>query len=373
MVVIADSQPEVPSPVKAGLLLLAAGWLRERRLPCPTAAEVLSTLEAGKSQAYEYRDRILELVSTLARPRGRPPQEPAPATEDAVLPVMEEVLAYLMRHPGAVVSGPQRCFYSDGYRRLVLLLRERHSGLSLERFSRAVRVPVPTLRDWLAAPPAASVHAASEKPREEAGSGIDEAIRQVQIETVLEAWKYWKGPFTPFCEHVQENLRLSMGRTQIASILHALGGRRPRRRQGRSPDEVALRGEFVTFFAGAQWVGDGTEIVVNLNGCEFRFNVELFVDAATAAVPGGAVGDSEDAAAVIEAFRDGCRTAQTPPLAVLLDNKECNHTPEVEQSLAPTLLIPATPSRPQNKAHCEGAFGLFVRGGQRLTHLGADS
>ena len=50
-------------------------------------------------------------------------------------------------------------------------------------------------------------------------------------------------------------------------------------------------------------------------------------------------------------------------LAVLVDNRPSNLTAEVERTLAhtDTLLIPATPARPQTKGHVEGAFGLFFQ------------
>ncbi|MEO7330296.1 MAG: hypothetical protein ABI193_17095 [Minicystis sp.] len=67
----------------------------------------------------------------------------------------------------------------------------------------------------------------------------------------------------------------------------------------------------------------------------------------------------EDAAAVVEAFNDGVLTTGAAPLALLLDNRPSNHTPEVDLALGDTIRIRATPKRPQNKAHVEGAFGLF--------------
>jgi hypothetical protein len=45
---------------------------------------------------------------------------------------------------------------------------------------------------------------------------------------------------------------------------------------------------------------------------------------------------------------------------VLVDNRPSNHTDEVDSALGDvTERIRATSFRPQNKAHCEGAFGLF--------------
>jgi hypothetical protein len=52
-------------------------------------------------------------------------------------------------------------------------------------------------------------------------------------------------------------------------------------------------------------------------------------------------------------------TTGEPPLALLLDNKPSNHTPDINAALGDTIRIRATLERPQNKAHVEGSFGLF--------------
>lgn len=65
---------------------------------------------------------------------------------------------------------------------------------------------------------------------------------------------------------------------------------------------------------------------------------------------------------MIEALAEGVATTGEAPLALLLDNKPSNHTAEVDAALGDVTLRPrATPGRPQNKAHCEGGFGLFQR------------
>ena len=124
---------------------------------------------------------------------------------------------------------------------------------------------------------------------------------------------------------------------------------------------IAPRGSFVTFFPGAQWVGDGMQVPVVVDGQRLVVNVELDVDADTGAFVGASVRDTEDAAAVVEAFEDGSAATGAPPIALLLDNRPSNHTPEVDAALGDTLRLRATPERPQNKAHVEGAFGLFSR------------
>lgn len=337
----------------AGLLLAARRFLDEHDLPRPTAAAILEATGAGKTRAYELADELLRLLPRLARPPGRPaapPVEAAPPTDGEA--IAREVIDYLIAHPGCV-TGDRRRRYSDGYRQLVLDLRERFAALAAPVFADAVRVPEGTLAEWLAA-------AAGSAPATASPATTPPDPSHPRIQTILAAWTTWQGPFTRFCDYVSRELRIPYGRTFIASILTLHGVRLPRRRPGRSPDELALRRAFVTFFPGAQWIGDGMQVPVEVNGERFTFNLELDVDGYSAAIVGADVGAEEDSAAVIGALRDGVRTTGAPPLALLLDNRESNHTDEVDAALGDdTMKIRATLGRAQNKAHVEGAFGLF--------------
>lgn len=152
-----------------------------------------------------------------------------------------------------------------------------------------------------------------------------------------------------------------MGRQLISHILEIAGVRIPKKRGRRTPDEMATRGAFDTFFPGAQWVGDGKQVRVTIGNETFTLNLELNVDAHSGALVGLSVSDEEDSAVVTECFNQAVATTEAAPLAQLLDNKPSNHTAEVEATLAShdTLRIRATTKRPENKAHVEGAFGLF--------------
>lgn len=315
---------------------------------------MLAATGAGRTRAYELADQILAALPQFARPPGRPPAPPAAETP----PIEREeiahaVIEYLIAHPGCV-TGQHRRHYTDGYRHFVLALRERFAGLSASDFAVAVHVPEGTLADWLA------TDAAAPGPSSSPGAAEPAPTANPRIQAILAAWQGWDGPFTAFCHYVQHELRIPYGRSFISTILTLHGVRTPRRRPGRSPDELALRKSFTTYFPGAQWVGDGMQVPVEINRDRFTFNLELDVDAASGALVGAAVTDQEDSDAVVAAMRDGVHTTGAPPLALLVDNRESNHTDAVLAELGDdTLLIRATWGRAQNKAHCEGAFGLF--------------
>jgi len=342
----------------------------QRGLVMSSVDQIVSAMGTSRSRAYEIKDTVVAWLPTLVRPPGRPRIEPAPAPPGQHVALMSEALCFLMRHPGCLQAGEERARYSDHYRRFVIELRERHAEVVSSEFAEAIKLPLGTLQDWMrtAAPHEQAGHGATDSIEGHVGADVtdprstaEHAARHAQIETVLAAWRTWCGDFSAFCAHVRRDHRLELGNTLIASILFEHGARTPARRAGRSRDEEALRGSFETFFPGAQWVGDGKQLEIMLDGKTFRVNLELVVDAASDAAVGISVRDEEDSAAVVEAFEQGAQTTGEPPLALLLDNRPSNHTPDVDAALDNTMRIRATPARPQNKAHVEGAFGLFAQ------------
>lgn len=342
--------------LEAGLVLAALPCLRARGLPHPKAMTVVEEIGVSRARAYEVRGKLLAMLPALLRPVGRPPRPPSSAPPADLAALAGAVRDYLMEHPGAAETGPRRQRYTDPFRLFILELRERHADLHGDDFARAVGVPARTIIDWMRAGP---IEEACEQADPPADPAAAESGRMYRIQMILSAWEKWRGSFAAFCMHVEEHLGIPYKRTLIARILEESGARIPRRRRGRSPDELALKKQFETFFPGAQWCGDGTPLTVDVAGESFPFNLELIVDPDSGAAVGLSLGDEEDSRALVEAFEDAVQTAGKPPLALLVDNRPSNHTEEVDEALGETLRTRATSKRPQNKAHCEGALGLF--------------
>lgn len=337
----------------AAVVLVALSMLERLGLAHPTASAVIDATGASRSQAYALRERVHAALTTVQRPVGRPPLPDALPVETCS--IVRAIRDFVFDHPGAVSGNGARRRYSDAFRHAVLDLAAKRRDVPIDLFAEAVGLPEGTLRDWLAGGVEADQkgqNLATVPSRDPTGP---------QIETLLSLWAKWQGPFSKFCEDVQTNWRLPFGRTLIADILKENGVRWPKRRSGRSPDEDALRKQFVTYFPNAQWVGDGTSIAVSVGGETHTFNVELMVDACSGAFTGLSVRDEQDSLAVVDAFTDGVTTTGSSPLGVLLDNKPCNATDAVKDAVGDTRLIAATLARPQNKAHVEGAFGLFAQ------------
>lgn len=342
------------------LLLVARAAAARYALPAPSAEAILTATGASKTRAYELAPELVALVPTLARRAGRPAKPaPAPASADTVALTLA-VLGYVMSHPGCVDRG-RRQSYAQGFRRFVLDLCAKHPDVAVETMAEAIAVPLGTLKDWLRTPAFVPPAATDEEPTCEPIADVptDDGVDVLRFKSVIEAWRRWCGSFRDFCEHVRRDLHIQFGRDVIAKILRTEGLRRNTARRTVVSDAIATRGSFKTYFPGAQWVGDGMQVPVLFGGERFVFNVELDVDAHSAAFVGVSVRDTEDSAAVVEAFDSGVATTGAPPIALLLDNRPSNHAPDVDEAIGDTIRIRATPERPQNKAHVEGAFGLF--------------
>jgi len=358
MAAVAEIGAAVSAVLVAGVLLLAHDYQRAYGLPGPTVEQITAVTGASRTRAYELRHELRHVLPSLLRPVGRPPSAPREVSRDVVYELRGDAMAFIKAHPGCVSEGPERHYYSDAFRRYVLELREQHPDVELEHFAEAVTIPLGTLKEWLVTGVRSGAgDAASNVAHTDAPCTVQPSA---EIQVVLASWRGWEGTFRDFCRYLREEQRVSFGPSLISNILAVYGKRRPRRRAGRSPDELALRNSFETFFGGAQWVGDGSPIAITINGERFVFNLELMVDAYSDGFIGMSIREEEDSAAVTEALADGIATTEEEPLALLLDNKPSNHTDEVRAALGDvTIPIRATTRRPQNKAHAEGGFGLF--------------
>jgi hypothetical protein len=336
----------------AAILLVAIPVLNELGLPAPSASTVIDIAGAKRTTAYKLKAAIEEVLPELLKPPGRPPGPPPEPSQD-LASLHREVLLFLFDHPGAVGGSSDHRHYSDAYRFFALDLCEAHRDIPLELLAQTLGLPLPTLKDWLR----------GELPHVVTPESLA-MVRNpapAQIQAVLDAWERWddkKSGFSAFCSHVWFHLRIPFGKQNIKDILAAHGVRSTMRR-GRPPDASVMRGTFNTFFPGAQWIGDGTELTVSIAGLDYTCNLELLVDADSGAFVGASIRPNEDAAAVTMAFDDAILSAGHAPIALLLDNKPSNHSDQVIKALDDTLLLRSRPYYPTDKPHIEGAFGLL--------------
>lgn len=119
------------------------------------------------------------------------------------------------------------------------------------------------------------------------------------------------------------------------------------------------------YFPHAQSVMDGKEVVVSLNSTDYFFTMEFSKDMATGAIGGAAVGTSENAELVKEAFQNHS-LKYGRPVATLIDNGKGNLKAAVDLGSEGTLFIKARPGRPETKGQIEGEFSVFEKKVSRI-------
>jgi hypothetical protein len=353
------------SAALTGLLLIARTHLAKLGLPAPSRAAIFAATGAGHSRAYECRTAIHRTLQALSARPGRPAAGD-PEREHAV---RAELLEFLLQNPGAAYVHGERHVYGPELRGFVRALHARRPTMSVAALARATRIPAATLGVWLATG-AEPVPAAEHAPAEHAGPAPPPdptAGVPATLAPLLHAWQGWRGTFSGFCRHVHARLGVKEGRDALARLLARLGVRPIRGRDRRADPRLAPRQAFETFFPGAQWVGDGATVSVELNGERFPFNLELMADAASGALVGASIRATESGSAVAQAFHDGVVATGAPPLGLLLDNRPCNRSPRTVARLDHRIQVMyAARGRPQSKGHVEGAFGLFAQQAPRL-------
>lgn len=354
-----SQKSNIKESVVAAIMVLALQLLRERDMSAlpNTVMAICKQLGVSRSQAYVMRDRLAVSCENLDETPGPTPTE---VSSDTVWSVLALVLDFVFNNPGCVSGRGVRRRYSDTFRRFVLGLRapgQVGEGLTIDQLAQATCVPLGTIKQWLRADVGKDTEVDDEEPDLDNVS-MDTLTSNPDIATIITEHESWRGDFSSFCDHLRDNFRLPYGRTFVSSVLQALGLRTPKRRKqpGCAPWSP---GTFRSLFPGAQWLGDGTTLVMTVNGERFPFTLEAIADVSSDALVGLEVTDVEDQQAVLGAFEHGVDTTGAHPDSMTLDNKPCNHTSQIREAVDPTVVIPATPGRGQAKAPLEGKFGLF--------------
>ena len=279
-------KPERSANPLAALLLLARPHLHRLGLAQVSAKAVLEATGATKTRAYELADTLCTRLDELVAPRGRPvtSREVNADRDQTLLKIARAGFEYLHRHPGAAQHSERKRDYSDGFRDFVVSQCEEHHSLDIADIAQTLGLPATTVCGWRRAA-SGDVERASDasdaSDASEANGDESEPVAPswstgpsgLHVQTVLARWSSWRGTFVGFCEHLRRDHGVPFGRTSIATILAHAGERKPSKRPGRSPNERALRDAFASFFPGAVWVGDGSELVVELEGQRFDCNL----------------------------------------------------------------------------------------------------
>ena len=349
------------SVIKAAVLIVGREIFRKAGIAQPWASteDICEKVGCSRSQAYESVARLREALANLNRSAGRP-RSPDLSPEQLTA-LVGRVRDFVMDNPGCVQGAGQRRVYTDAFRRFVVSLKTSDrstADLTVEQLASVANVPVGTLKDWLRAPASLSSETDEDASTDKPAPGVPHLqIADPRIGVIFTEYLHWFGTLRAFVRHLHKDHHLLYKRTFVASILEAAGLRTPNRRKKRR-NEWSRR-SFRMLFPGFQWLGDGKTIAAKCNDTWYTFNVEAIVDAASNGVLGFELTDTEDEAAVLEAYDAAMMATPQSPLAVTLDNRPSNHTQRVIDTVAPAALLRSFPGRGESKAPVEGTFGLF--------------
>jgi len=344
--------------------------------------EVIRKLDVARSYVYELYPKI-EAALTRGLDETRDEDAIAKAAELRRLQVRTAVLEYRLGHPGCWVCGG-RTVYSPELIGFVVDLASTRIGPQMTQadFAAACGIPLPTLKDWLAdkarqlalpfapdapaAPlpttpePATPVPPSASEPPPSSSLQPSESESDLglslEMKRIIAEYEPWQGSLPAFVLYLR-SLGLRYGRERVSQILHIAAARKLLRRP---PPPPPARGSTLRPPPGVQWTSDGMQLVVVVDNRIVWVNWQPTVDVGSSATVGSVVRPEEDTAGVLASFAEGVETTGAPPAAFLLDNKACNKSPALADTLAPqTFVMHTTPGRGQNKAVVEGGFGLF--------------
>lgn len=325
--------------------------------------------QVGVSRPYAY-ELAAELQEALADIRHRRPGRPESngiaqdvgQGPEQGLRLTVEVLAFRLATPGAVVGHGHRSTYSSSFKRFLLTQYDDFvpSKLGQDAFAEAARVPIDTLRKWVAVDRAElSELAAQENLRWQDFQPPKDASDVVL--RLIERLQSWHGSVREFIPDTAK--ALSIKPAQVARALRILGVIAPRK--GKRARNPKYPGSMEPLQPGSMSVIDGKDVAIHLEGSNRweKTVVHLIVDQATNTGTGVVVAQSECAAAASEVF-DQAVNAQggKPPLGLVVDGKPCYKDAAFRSHVEDTtMIVTATPNRGQNKGQVEGAFSEWER------------
>ncbi|HLB36505.1 MAG TPA: transposase family protein [Gemmatimonadales bacterium] len=339
------------------IALLACAKVVARELALDVTMPVAAmarALGANRTSVYQQQDRLVGALTELAAARpGRPAagSEPQASCPGAEMALTVRGLEFRLAHLDAVVEHGHQTSYSPSFRRFVLGELDGWDGTAAD-FAQACRVPADTLKDWVQGDRAGLASTPPARPRPSVPVDASATTRSIVAD-----FEAWEGATKTFLRVAGERYGLTPG--QVVRVLRICGAIAPRRRRA-----FRHRGTTERRSPGALLETDGKTLDVLLTGSGRRThrNWQGIVDQATGCDTAAVVTREESAGAARRALAESVAfLGGVPPTGLLCDNKPCYQEEDFRREVqaAGTVLVSATPGRPENKATVEGAFSLF--------------
>lgn len=261
-----------------------------------------------------------------------------------------EILVYREEHPSGWIKG-ERHQFTDEFKAFVLAKKKEYD-LDWAEISELLNIPEDTLKKF--------------KRSDRPDSDDDRPGSITLPENVLELFrKFFKSrsekvTVKSFCEKHPEVLReLNLDYRQLSRRLWQMGF-------------VSPRGIFLTntgldrierFSPHAVWGTDGKQMVIVINGIEFRWVWQCLIDYKTTVLVGGLIGKTETTPNLLEAIQRSREFSGVTPMAIVIDGRLSENLPAIRSYLDELgiAIIKTFPGNPKSNGIIEGNFNIFEK------------
>jgi hypothetical protein len=344
------SRKEIPQSWQAGFIKMAQPLLKK------SGADIDMTTvykEAGVAETKTLQTARMILKNMRTEPRSVKDERLKITYLERSLSESRfqiDVLDYKIKNPDCQKEG-ERIWYSPEYKNFILQSKEKHD-LSWEQISRILEIPIDTLKKFKRS-----------KDKDDSGSPdppvLPDKIKKM-IGEFLKSSNSEKKSVKLFCK-LHPNLLndLDMNYRQVLHWLSRMGLSSSR---GIFLNNTGLD-KIERFEPHSIWGTDGKNMVIIINGVEFRWVWQCLVEYKTTVIVGGLIEEGENTANLLEAIRKSSEQSGVTPMAIVLDNRLSENLPAIKGYLD-TMgieIIKTFPGNSKSNGIVEGNFSIFEK------------
>jgi hypothetical protein len=344
---------KLPASWQAGLVFLVrpilekhGGHIDENRL--------LTGLGVGRASAFDSARLLLDRVETppgsLKEERKKNKQLQNKLNEKCF---EIDVVLYQKTHPTCWQSEGVRHQFSDEFKLFILKKKKEHN-LDWPQISQILGIPEDTLRKFKGQ--------VKGKDQDGNGSGGLRSLPENIVEVVRE---FFKGrnqkatvkSFTAKYPEILEELKLDY--RSFSQLLLRLGFTSPR---GIFLNNTGLD-RIERFAPHCVWGTDGKQMMIVINGEEFRWVWQCLLDYKTTVLVGGLIGKTETTENLLEAIKRSKSITSVTPMAIVIDNRLSENLPSIRSYLDEMgiEIIKTFPGNSKSNGIVEGNFNIFEK------------
>ena len=294
---------------------------------------LVSKMEAPQSSLKEERKRNRELQKSLNKKS-----------------FYAEILVYREEQPSCWIKG-ERHQFTDEFKAFVLSKKKEYD-LDWTEISELLNIPEDTLKKF---------KRSGQDDNDDNGPGpINLPENVLEILRMFFKSRSEKATVKSFCEKHPEVLHeLKLDYRQLSRVLWQMGFVSPR---GIFLNNTGLD-RIERFSPHAVWGTDGKQMVIVINGEEFRWVWQCLIDYKTTVLVGGLIGKTETTPNLLEAIKRSREFTGVTPMAIVIDGRLSENLPAIRSYLDELgiAIIKTFPGNPKSNGIIEGNFNIFEK------------